>query len=194
MSHPSSAQTPDGDGQAVMGIHGRHVFTCWVEVGQVFYLRSMCVLYCMPRTRKETQDRDGELFTMRTNQHVFHVQGSVYRDGKQKRWIGKGYQFSLLIMEKLERAEKHSKWACALESKRSHLRAILYWPAKGHDLFRLGSFFTSFKSRDATGKFQQRKQCGVAGRWADRPGEYPPCRPMAGIPNKGYLNIQPNQW
>lgn len=62
---------------------------------------------------------------------MFRVQESVYRDGKQNRWIGKGYPFSFLIMEKLERGKKQSKGACTPERERCSLRLVLCWPARG---------------------------------------------------------------
>lgn len=51
----------------------------------MFYLWRMCVVCCMASAMKETQDRNCESFPVLTNQHLFRVQESVYRDGKQNR-------------------------------------------------------------------------------------------------------------
>ena len=53
--------------------------------GQVFYSWRMCVVCCMASALKETQGRSCESSPVLNNQHVFRVQESVYRDGKQNR-------------------------------------------------------------------------------------------------------------
>ena len=85
-----------------------------VGVGQVLYLWRLCVVSAVWLVWEGDGGAESQVVPW-PDQHVFHGQESVYRDGKQDRWIGKGHQFSLLIMEELEREKKQSKWACALE-------------------------------------------------------------------------------
>lgn len=129
--HPNSAHTAWEDGQVILVTHstvGGGVCSMWLV--DRFCLWRTCVVSAVwpaPRRgqRREIMSHLCYLISM------FHVQESVYRDGKQSRWIGKGYQFSFLIMEKLETGKKQSKWACALERERCGLRlVVLCWPPK----------------------------------------------------------------
>lgn len=77
---------------------------------QVFLsLENVSCECCVASPLKGLEQRNCGSFTGLTDQHMFHAQESVYRDGKQNRWLGKGYRFSLLIMEKLERVKEQSK-------------------------------------------------------------------------------------
>lgn len=64
----------------------RNVFHMSNGGGQVFYLWRMCVECCLASAMKETQaGQECESFTVLSNQRVFRVQESIYRDGKQNR-------------------------------------------------------------------------------------------------------------
>lgn len=131
-----------------------------VAGGQVFYLWRMCVVSTAWPAPRRGQRRGIVSHLPCYLISMFRVQESVYKDGKQNRCIGKGYQFSFLIMEKLERGKKQSKWACALEREKCGLRVVvLCWPPKG-------LLFRSNREGHSYFEFQQRWELGWKGGWS----------------------------
>lgn len=61
----------------------------------------------LPASRRH--GRGVESHSLEADQQMFSALGSAYIDGKQNRQMRKGYHFSLLIMEKLERTKKPNK-------------------------------------------------------------------------------------